>query len=119
MIEKGRTIVPVFEVSEIGRGARVAADEGDAADWSTGREKFLGCDDGADGVGAEVIVEVREGAVRVSLGSVGLVRVFEVAHLCCSLCGVSAWLTRRPWTSTTCIRILHHSSINHQVVYPL
>ena len=56
---KERISIPVFKVAEVGRGAGVAADEGDAADGGAGGgEELLGGDDGADGVGAEVVVEV-------------------------------------------------------------
>ena len=60
-IGRERADLPIFKVAKARRGARVAGDEDDGLDRCLGRKELLSCDDGADGVGAEVVVEVREG----------------------------------------------------------
>lgn len=51
----------VFEGAEVLGGSGVGGDEGQAADGDGGFEQGLGGEDGADGVGLEVVLEVGEG----------------------------------------------------------
>ena len=54
----GRIDPPILEVSKARCRARVTGDEDDCRDWDSRGKELLRCDDGADGVGAKMEVEI-------------------------------------------------------------
>jgi hypothetical protein len=54
--------LPIFEVAKVRRRARITRDEDYSQDGYLRREKLLSCDDGANGVGAKVVIEICERA---------------------------------------------------------
>ena len=116
MISRCTIAIPVFECPKLGSGSGITGHEYHSPNGNASLDQFLGNDDGANGIGFHVVVEIfkRSGIAQRN----DLAREYNREYISVALCAIRNH-TSQTLAAYTYIGILENLDIQHDIINPL